>query len=172
MCKCPPPPTPTTPSCPIHPALRSQRHVHEHKSFRTAHNRALPPYSYEKEHPLEVPKALLEQHQWALLKAIGVVEDKGGRGRRGLKFRESDRNADDDAPQDPPGSLGAALERLGEDLMGEINSIAVSNTRAARAAAGSDGAAAQGGRASPAKGVTRMPARSGATAAKPSALKK
>lgn len=31
--------------------------------------------SYEKAHPLEVPRALTEANQWQLLKAIGVLED-------------------------------------------------------------------------------------------------
>ncbi|KAG1677661.1 hypothetical protein FOA52_010444 [Chlamydomonas sp. UWO 241] len=84
--------------------------------------------SYEKEHPLEVPKALLEQHQWALLKAIGVIEEDKGKGRRGAKFRNgaggggAGGDGDDDGG-DVPGTLGAALERMGEELLQEINSI-------------------------------------------------
>eukprot|EP00983_Pelagomonas_calceolata_P106466 1159235-Pelagomonas_calceolata.AAC.2 len=40
--------------------------------------------NYEKQHPLEVPRALTEANQWQLLKAIGVLEDdKATTGRKG-----------------------------------------------------------------------------------------
>jgi len=130
--------------------------------------------SYEKEHPLEVPKALLEQHQWAVLSAIGVIEDKGGRGgRRGTKFRSEQQDREDDAPHDPPGTLGAALEHLGDELLTEINDISKQHMRSARAGSGDSGGGGSGGtspggRASPAKSTLR----GAAAGTKPSNLKR
>ena len=76
--------------------------------------------SYEKEHPLEIPKALLEQHQWALLKAIGVIEDDKGGKKRGKAFKDGMSGTDGfggDSVVDPPGTLGSKLESMGKELL-------------------------------------------------------
>ena len=76
--------------------------------------------SYEKEHPLEIPKALLEQHQWALLKAIGVIEDDKAGKKRGKAFKDGFSGSDPyggDANSDPPGTLGSKLESMGKELL-------------------------------------------------------
>lgn len=60
----------------------------------------------------------LQQHQWALLKAIGVIEEDKGTRRRGKVSRELP-NPDmfyDNIP-DMPGSLGARLEDMNKDLL-------------------------------------------------------
>ena len=79
--------------------------------------------SYEKAHPLEVPKALLKQNEWALLKAIGVVEDdKAGKRRGGKALKDGGQAGGGgggfgDAPTDSPGSLGSKLESMGKELL-------------------------------------------------------
>eukprot|EP00798_Chlamydomonas_sp_ICE-L_P000177 gene177-3972_t len=85
--------------------------------------------NYEKLHPLEVPRALTEANQWQLLKAIGVLEDdKAGAKKKRNMLRDMQDTASDTAA-DVPGSLGARLEKLGKDLMTEIDSISKQPTR-------------------------------------------
>mmetsp|Transcript_33374 Transcript_33374/g.84557 ORF Transcript_33374/g.84557 Transcript_33374/m.84557 type:complete len:866 (-) Transcript_33374:212-2809(-) len=79
--------------------------------------------SYEKAHPLEVPRALTEANQWQLLKAIGVLEDdKVGKKGRARAFKVED--AREDETRDDPGTLGAKLNDLGKELLHEINAMA------------------------------------------------
>ena len=75
--------------------------------------------SYEKAHPLETPKALLEQHQWALLKAIGVIEDDKAGKKRGKALKDGMAGAMDsaEASSDPPGTLGSKLTSMGKELL-------------------------------------------------------
>jgi hypothetical protein len=82
--------------------------------------------SYEKEHPLETPKALLDANQFRVLKAIVGIsdEDKGRGGRKGkvakgdyyLGLNEEGPASDDQGSE----SLAAKLDQLNQQLLSKI----------------------------------------------------
>ncbi|KAF5833397.1 WD40-repeat-containing domain protein, partial [Dunaliella salina] len=124
--------------------------------------------NYEKQHPLEVPRALTEANQWQLLKAIGVLEDDktttGRKGRqRALKAETDFAAAEEFGNVDPPGSLGAKLSNLGTELLQDINNMALQRKQAqeaaeARAAASTNGKSnGQGGNGQQHRGLGRRP---------------
>jgi len=114
--------------------------------------------NYEKAHPLEMPAALKEANQWQVLKAIGVLEDdKGGRKKsRALREMMAAEFSPETLP-DPPGSLGAALDDLGKELLAEINALS-------RKAAGGTSGAAAGGQDTARTGARGRPSRVGGAA--------
>ena len=82
--------------------------------------------SYEKKHPLETPKALLDANQFRVLKAIvGITDDDKGRGRKGGKgIRGENSHGNDEGPvgMDDQGSesLASKLDQLNRDLLNRI----------------------------------------------------
>lgn len=89
--------------------------------------------SYEKLHPLETPKALLDANQFRVLKAIvGITDDDKGRGRKGKGVRgDYNLGGNDEGPaMDDQGSesLAAKLDQLNQQLLSKI----LSKTSAAK----------------------------------------
>ncbi len=65
--------------------------------------------------PLILP---LQQHQWALLKSLGVIEDDKAAKKRGKTFKDGAGDKDMlETYADMPGSLGAKLESKGRELL-------------------------------------------------------
>ena len=78
--------------------------------------------SYEKAHPLKEPESMRgkKNDEWAILKAIGAVEDDKAGKRRGKALKEGLTGAGGtwaDVPTDAPGTLGSKLESMGRDLL-------------------------------------------------------